>query len=413
MKQPIIYLSANFPKLSETFVYREILGLRAVGVDVRTVSIRPSTDTLGDPALETLRQEAIPVYGSGGRRLLLDAALEMLQHPVRSLCTVGYGIRLAVGEKDVKGLAARLKIGVQALAALALARRLRPLQPGLLHAHMAHVPTTFAMLTARQLGVPFSFTGHAADLFRDRALLLPKLKQAAFVHCISRWHREFYQELCPRPDADYPIVRCGVDPSEFASRAPAEPGTTRLLAAGRLVGKKGFDVLLAALAAPALSDLSWTLTLIGDGPEEEALRAQWQAHPCRDRITLAGAQPNSVVRQAMMSADVFVLPCRVDPDGDRDGIPVVLMEAMMAGAVVVSGDIPSIRELIEHDRTGLFVSPGDAKALTEVLVRLCKNAELRERLAAAARPAAIAEFSLAVNIQRILDNWGGRDSVEP
>jgi colanic acid/amylovoran biosynthesis glycosyltransferase len=404
MKQPIVYLAAHFPKLSETFVYREILGLRAAGLDIRTVSIRPATDQLGDPVLEQLREEAVPLYGAGWGRLLIDACAESFRHPLRTLRLWARSVWLAAREADLRGVTARLKIGVQTCAALALAHRLRPLQPALLHAHMAHVPTTIAMFTARQLGIPFSFTGHAADLFRDRALLRPKLQQAAFVHCISHWHRTFYQELCPRPDADYPLVRCGVDPAEFPPRPAPQSGATRLLAAGRLVGKKGFDVLLTALASPALTAYPWTLTLIGDGPEEDALQAQWQAHPCRDRITLAGAQPNTLVRQAMVAADVFVLPCRVDPDGDRDGIPVVLMEAMIAGAVVISGDIPSIRELIEHNRTGLFVPPGDAEALAGALALVCGNASERERLATAARPAAIAEFSLAVNIQRIMEN---------
>lgn len=404
MTQPIVYIAASFPKLSETFVYREVAGLRAAGVTVHTVSIRPSSDDVGDAALEALKREAIPVYGRGAVRLSAAALVETVSHPLRAIGTLTMAVRLAFGQSDLAGWRARLKVPAQAVASLALARRLRPLRPALLHAHMAHVPTTMAMFTARQLGVLFSFTGHAADLFRDRALLKPKLERAAFVHCISHWHRAFYQTLCPRPDTDFPIVRCGVDPDEFPARRPPADATPRLLAAGRLVPKKGFDVLLEALAEPDLRAAPWTLLIIGDGPEEHALRAQWQRHPCRERIRFAGAQPNTVVRRAMADSDVFVLPCRVDPDGDRDGIPVVLMEAMIAGATVISGDIPSIRELIEDERTGLFVAPGDPRSLAVALARVCGDTAIRERLARAARPAVLTEFALDVNIRRIQDN---------
>ena len=199
MSGPVIYIAAKFPKLSETFVYREVQSLRKAGVDVPVVSVRPPEDEVDDPEVQALRHGVIPVYGSGALRLLSDISLECLCHPLRSLGGLGHAFNLIFFRSDLTGPGARAKVMVQALASLALARRLRPLHPVLLHAHMAHVPATFAMCTARQLGIPFSFTGHAADLFRDRALLIPKLTSAAFVHCISHWHQEFYQQRVPRP----------------------------------------------------------------------------------------------------------------------------------------------------------------------------------------------------------------------
>ena len=399
---PIVYLAAQFPKLSETFVYREVLSLRAAGLPVSTVSVRPSDDVLGDPQLEALRSAAIPVYGAGGAALLKDALRETLARPLASLNLLSWSLRL-MAQPDLRGLSARLKVPVQAFASLALARRLRPQAPRLLHAHMAHVPATLAMFTARQLGIPFSFTGHAADLFRDRALLIPKLKRAAFVHCISHWHREWYQSLVPRPEADYPLVRCGVNPEEFPSPIPS-PGPVRLLAVGRLVPKKGFDLLLEALATPEMLAQNWNLTLIGDGPEAAALQAIAATHPAAERIRLTGALPNHRVRAALAEADLFVLPCRVDPDGDRDGIPVVLMEAMAAGVVVLCGDLPAIRELIEDGSTGRLLPPGAPRPLAAAMAELCASPALRASFLQAAREKILAEFSLAVNTQRIVDN---------
>lgn len=412
MRQPIVYLAAAFPKLSETFVYREVLGLRRAGVAVKVVSLRPAEEVLGEDALEALKAEVIPLYGAGVGRLVADAARESIRHPLRSGGTLGSALWLACTARDLAGCRPRARTGWQAVAALALAARLRPLHPALLHAHMAHAPTTIALFTARQLGIPFSFTGHAADLFRDRALLIVKLRRALFVNCISYWHRAFYQELVPRPATDYPVVRCGVDESEFPARpAPPDPRVTRLLAAGRLVPKKGFDLLFEALAHPLLREVPWRLRLVGAGPEEADLRRRLAAHPCRAQIALLDALPNEAVRREMAAADVFVLPCRVDAAGDRDGIPVVLMEAMAAGAAVISGDLPTIRELIDDGRNGLFVAPGDAAALAAAIHQLCTAPQRRAALAAAGRQAVGAEFALGVNVQRMVDHLESRQLV--
>ncbi len=404
MNGPVVYIAASFPKLSETFVYREVLGLRAAGVDVPVVSVNASSDDMQDAALEALKAEVIPLYGAGGGALARDALGELAAHPWRAMGTLAEGLRLSLTTDDLRGLTARAKTLFQAFASLALARRLRPIRPSLLHAHMAHVPATVALFTARQLGIPFSFTGHAADLFRDRALLAVKLRRAAFVNCISTWHCEFYRQLVPRTDADYPVVRCGVDPAEFPPRVPRTDGVVRLLATGRLVRKKGFDILLEALAAPVLRDLPWQLRLIGDGPERDALQAQAAAHPCAGRICLAGAMANEAVRREMIDADVFALPCCIAGDGDRDGIPVVLMEAMAAGATVISGDLPAIRELIEDGRSGLMVAPGKTDALAAALASLCTDSARRQALAEGGRLAVSREFALGVNIARMVNN---------
>jgi colanic acid/amylovoran biosynthesis glycosyltransferase len=407
----IIYITAQFPKQSETFVYREVLALRKLGVTVHAAGVRPSRDTMGNEALEALKADTIPIYGTGAARVIRDSLAEFFHHPARSSLTLGRAIADAVFQKDAGGPSARIKIPVQAFASLALAHRLRALSPSLLHAHMAHVPTTFAMYTARQLHIPFSFTGHAADIFRDRSLLTAKLKRAAFVNCISLWHREFYQSLCARPEKDYPVVRCGVDADEFEPHSPRGADLT-ILAVGRFVAKKGFDLLLEALADPELKDLSWKLTLVGDGPESARLHQKATNHPAAEKIELTGARSNDEVRAMMSRADLFVLPCRIDPQGDRDGIPVVLMEAMMAGAAVISGDIPSIRELIHSGENGLLVPPGDLKKLTGALIQLCTSSSMRDTFIEEGRKTVEHEFSQRVNAGRILDNLTERKLIE-
>lgn len=397
----VAYIASQLPKRSETFVYRELSALRAAGVEVLAVSLHPPETGLGERLLDELALHALPVYGTGTAALARDALRELAGHPLKAIGTLGQALRDAVRERDL-AWGARLKLLPQALASLALARRLREHRVRHLHAHFAHAPATLALYAARQLGVPFSFTGHAVDLFRDRALLHAKLRRARFVNCISEWHRSFYRTLVARPDQDYPIVRCGVDPTDFApvAHAPNEP--PRVLGVGRLVPKKGFDVLLRAAARLKQEGVRLQVRIAGDGPELAALEALRHELGLDPDVEFPGACANRQVRTWLQTADLFVLPCRVDAEGDRDGIPVVLMEAMACGVCVVSGDLPAIRELVADGITGRLTAPGDVQALAEVLRTLLADPDLRARLARGGQQRVATEFSLEVNVNRML-----------
>lgn len=399
----ILYVASQLPKRSETFVYREILALRAAGETVAVASVHPPERELGDPALDELAAGAVGIYGPGAARLLCDAALEKLAHPVRAIGTFLRALGDAATADDVRA-PGRLKALMQAVAALALARRLRrgPVRIRHIHAHMAHVPATIAMYAARQLGVPFSFTGHAADLFRDRALLRVKLRRAAFVACISRWHRQFYQSLVPRDDAAYPVIRCAVDIAPLPpAPPPGDAGPPLILGTGRLVPKKGFDILLEALALVRGCGRVFRAIIAGDGPQAAALREQCARLGLADCVELPGAVSNRRALALLRSATIFALPCRVDAQGDRDGIPVVLMEAMAAGVPCISGDLPTIRELIADGVSGRLVEPNQIEPLAGALLQLLDNPARREALAAGARRRIDEEFSMPINIARL------------
>lgn len=396
----ILYIASQLPKRSETFVYREVLSLRAAGRRVLAASVHPPERDLGDPQLDALADEAVGIYGPGVGRMLLDAALEKWTHLPRALGTFWQALRDAWRNEDVRGLA-KLKVIWQGLAALALARRIRKLGVTHIHAHMAHVPATMAMYAARQLGIPFSFTGHAADLFRDRALLKPKLERAAFVSCISEWHREFYRTILPRPDDAYPVIRCGVDTGEFSVSARTEAVVPLILGVGRLVPKKGFDVLIQALAKLRAEGVAFRAVIGGDGPEAANLIAMRARHEMSDVIEMPGAMTNARVRAMLAGSGLFVLPCKIDASGDRDGIPVVLMEAMACGVPCVSGDLPAIRELVGHGHTGHLVQPGDAAALAESLKQILADSHLHAAMSAASRARIEEEFSSTVNTARL------------
>jgi colanic acid/amylovoran biosynthesis glycosyltransferase len=394
----VLYVTASFPTLSETFVWNEVLELRRQGVQVRVAGLRAGPTT-ADSLLQSLHAETMVVYCD----LLTNVksiAAEVISHPVRSLRTLGMSVADAF-TSDQHRAADRARKPVQALAAIGFTARLRSLQIRHIHAHMANTPTTIAMYAARQLGIPFSFTGHANDLFVHRSLLSQKLRRCKFVACISRWHQDLYREILPVSEDKLPVVRCGVNTSRAVTAGRPHSSSMRLLSVGRLVPKKGFDVLINALAQlPA--EPAWTCRIIGDGPELSNLGSLIESRGLGERITLSGPASNDQVLAALDEADVFALPCRVDPKtGDKDGIPVVLMEAMAAGRPVISGDLPAIRELVRPLETGLLVEPGSADSLATALRLMMSDNELRRRLADQGRQHVVKEFDRTDNASRL------------
>jgi glycosyltransferase involved in cell wall biosynthesis len=398
----VLYVGGRLPGRSATFVYREVFGLRERGRRVTVASIHPPERDLGDDRLEALAREAVPVYGSGVRALLGDCLRAVRAEPALGLAVLRRALSDAISGRDLS-LARRPRAVWQAMAGLALAQRVRHLGIGHVHAHMAHVPATVGMYAAMYLCATFSFTGHAVDLFAQRTMLYQKLRRALFVPCISLWHRAFYQRIVGRSGSDLPIVRCGVDLEEFspAATAGAAGAVCRVVAVGRLVPKKGFDLLIEAVGMLVREGLDLRCRILGEGPEMATLRRLRIEHGVARQVELQGAASNAAVRRELADADLFVLPCRVDASGDRDGIPVALVEAMACGVCAVSGDLVTIRELIDHDRSGVLVRPGSAAQLAGALRRLIQDPQRRAELARAGRRRVEEEFSLQHNLDRL------------
>jgi len=397
----ILYISGTLPVRSETFVYREILALRDLGLDVATASVHQSAMDLDDGPLAQMARTTTQLYATGPVSLAKDAMIEFFTHPVKSAMTIMHCKIDAFLSADIT-MSRRPKVLWQGLAGMALARRVRKLGISHIHAHMAHVPTTIAMYAAMQLDIPFSFTGHANDIFPNRTLLKEKLKRASFVNCISHWHRAFYNSIAKRPDADYPVVRCGVDTNAYDATPAPRGEHLEVLSVGRLVEKKGFDVLIKAVGEIAKSNgPKIRVTIAGGGPEEAQLQQLVADLPENAEVVLLGDTNNDRVMELMTQADVFALPCRVADSGDRDGIPVVLMEAMARGRCVISGDLETIRELIKDGESGLMIPPGDQPSLERVLVELAKDRDRVDRMGRAARVRIEEEFDLTLNANRI------------
>lgn len=284
-----------------------------------------------------------------------------------------------------------------------------------IHSQWAHAGASVAMYGARLLGTGFSFTGHAADLFRERAALASKIRAAEFIVCISEFHRGFYLSEGADPEKLF-VAYCGIDTTVFSPvlRQRPEGAPVRILSSGRLVEKKGFDVLIEALALLRDRGLAFEAVIAGSGPLEAALRDLVAARSLGERVTITGeALKQEDIPAFMASGDLYVLACQRAPDGDIDGLPQMLMEAMACGLPAVSTRLVGIPDLIADGETGLLVAPEDPEALAGALARLAGDPGLAERLAAAGRRHVLDRFDLATCLDPLLDRYRSRLETAP
>jgi glycosyltransferase involved in cell wall biosynthesis len=390
------YVVSTWPRLSQTFVLNEVLSLEKRGVSVRIFSTK---DPGGEPVHAKLARVRAPVaylsLRGRGRAILGSHARLARGRPGAYARTLLRALRY--GRPDV------LRRFLQAGHLADLVRR-DPVTH--LHAHFATAPALVAMFAHDLVGVPYSFTAHARDIYVDTppALLRAEMEAAQAVVTVSEYNRQYLLGRSPHVNGKVRCVECGLDLSEFRFRWPraADPGPPIILAVARLVEKKGLGDLILAADMLRSQGHRFRVQIIGDGPLRQALERRVAEHGLRDDVTLLGAQPHEIVRAAYDRAAVFVLPCVVAGDGDRDGLPNVLLEAMASGLPVVSTAVVGIPDLIASERDGLVIPPNDAGALASALARLLVDPPLRDRLARAARDKIEARFSIDRSAEQLL-----------
>jgi glycosyltransferase involved in cell wall biosynthesis len=252
------------------------------------------------------------------------------------------------------------------------------------------------------LGGTFSFTAHARDIYHtyvspavDDAKRRAKLSEAAFVVTVSDFNAAHLRALCPEAAGRIHRLYNGIDLSLFAPAETAVPG--RIVAVGRLVEKKGFGVLVDACALLKARGLDFECRIIGDGPLQERLSSQIIGLGVADRVSLSGPMPQERLADELGTASIATLPCVITPDGDRDGLPTVLLEAMGKAIPVVTTTVTGGPEIVAEGETGLLCPPDDPKALADALERLLCDPARARTMGAAGRLRAERLFDLTTN----------------
>ena len=375
----VLYVVSLFPCWSETFIVREINALIESGVDVRILSLKSPSETLvQDDAASLMGRVRHP---GSTLRMTRGLLLALFSHPVD--VATAFASILADSWRTPS---------VTAKSFVALARALeqldwlRQFDPQLIHSHWATYPSTAAWALGRILGKPFGFTCHAHDIFIERQLLARKLSDASLAVTISRYNVDWLSRtVWPDAGRKLKVIHCGVDLATSPRTTTLDRDPVSVLAVGRLDPIKGFDTLVDALAILVKRGVQVRCRLVGSGPLHDALLQQVVAHGIEGNIEFCGAQEQTVVRRWMQESALFVMPSRIADDGNRDGIPVALMEAMASGCSVISTFVSGIPELIEDHANGRLVQPGDPCELADAMQALMTDASSRTRMADCAR----------------------------
>jgi len=397
-KGTIAYISHYFPALTQTFVYREIQALEELGWEVKPFSIRRPTKGISEEAAALASRTTYLLPMRPLQSLWRQVRL-FLAHPIRYLRILAHFI-----SRPGETLRSRIHALTHFFGGMHLVPDLKRAGARHFHAHFGRNPATLALAAAEYLGIPFSMTIHARDLFVEPALLRAKLEKAKFVASISEFNRAILLDLAPAAREKVRLLHCGIDLRRFSpARRAREPGRAPVFfAVGRLVPKKGYAYLVEAARILKDRGVPFEVKVIGGGPDHDGLARRIEELGVGGEVKLEGAMPQERLLPLLRDADAFVLPCVLAPDGDQDGIPVSLMEAMAYSIPCVSTRISGIPELIEDGRDGLLVAEKDPVALAGALEALARDPALRERLGVAGRRKVEMSFNLE-NLARDLD----------
>jgi glycosyltransferase involved in cell wall biosynthesis len=381
----VAYVVKRFPRYSETFIVSELLAHEAAGVEIEIFSLRPPNDTHFQDALCRVRAAVHYLPSDGIKALELWQAIEEAGKVCPRLWSE---LASASGEEPC-----------DVYQALLLAREVVLRGIGHLHAHFATSPTGVARLAARFAGIPYSFTAHAKDIFHESvrpADLARKLSDASAVVTVSDYNAEFLHRTYGAAAAHVQRIYNGLELPRFAYEDPGSRPPA-IVAVGRLVEKKGFADLVQACSLLDGWGRDFVCEIIGTGPLETELAALIDRHGLRGKIVLVGPRPQYEIIERIRRASVFAAPCVVGSDGNRDGLPTTLLEAMALGTPCAATDVTGIPEILHDGETGLLIRQNAWADLAVALARLLGDRELRVRIARAARHLIERDFDVRNN----------------
>ncbi len=398
---PVAYIMKRYPRLSETFILNEIRAMERLGAELHIFSLLPPEPPPHHPMVAEVEAPVHVLPPHLGAKLARLARA----HGAAALAAPGrYAGALARACMWSATSRAPLAVWKHFARAGFVADECRRNAIVHIHAHFANTPTSVAQFASLMTGLPFSFTAHAKDLYlTPRRIIARRARAARFVATCTRYNARYLEGVSP--GAAIRLIYHGIDLNTFGAASPGSAGAGRqpplILSVGRLVPKKGFDDLIAACAILREENIPFHLRIVGAGPLKAALAAQIESSGLRDTVTLAGSMTHAELVSLYGQADLFALAPRIEENGDRDGIPNVIAEAMACGVPVIASDVSGIPEMVRHEETGLLVPPRNAAALAGAIKRLLQDRELAARLAANGRALLEREFDLWITTRAL------------
>jgi colanic acid/amylovoran biosynthesis glycosyltransferase len=391
----IAYFTSQYPRATDTFIQREVVGLRQRGFDIRTFSVRrPGSEHDTGPEIVAEKRTTYYLLPVSAARLLYANLATLAKAPRRYLNAL-----LLAWRTRRPGLAGLARQCAYLQEAIILARELRRQQITHVHNHLGDNSGTVTLLSSALTGIGYSMTIHGPHIFFDMThwALREKLRYSRFIACISHFCRSQVMLVSDQTDWDrLKIVRCGVDPTRFPF-TEVRAQATRLLYVGRLAVEKGLAILFDSLRQLLARGYRIELSLLGDGSDRETLH-RLAAHLGIERqVVFVGYANQDRLRQHLLESDIMVLP------SFAEGVPVSLMEAMACGVPVVSTYVGGVAELVQPELTGLLVPPADSTALCEAIARYLDDAGLRSQLSRAARQTVVSGFNLETQLATLAE----------
>ncbi|MCF6290726.1 MAG: glycosyltransferase family 4 protein [Desulfobacterales bacterium] len=392
------YILLWFPKASETFIFNEVNTLRKLGLPVMVFCLYGTRAAGLSPEMEA---------GAGdverlGLPLLKKIFADFLYWWKRDRrCLVK--LLWSVPEKRWRGLEKTAENMWALLCSLHLARRFQEEKIEHIHAPWAGGPATAAWQASLLTGIPFSFTAHARDIYPTDGVLSDKIHNATFVRNISQHNIDYMKKFAGNDMGKIHLTYYGVPLKETGPAPVAMQAPLQLLALGRFVGKKGFDHLIRCCRILLDSGLDFQLTLAGDGPHRKRLKQLARRLGLDKRISFPGFIPHNRVPALLRTADIFLMPSVVHSSGDRDGLPNVLLEAMLHRVPVISTDIVGIPELITNGVNGVLVPEKDPAALARAVRQLAGSRQAALAMAEQGRKVVLNKFDSGRNYQKVMD----------
>ncbi|CAM2057043.1 colanic acid/amylovoran biosynthesis glycosyltransferase [Desulfovibrionales bacterium] len=396
----VVYVSLWFPKPSETFIFREVVCLRRLGTPMRVCSLYGSIRRNLSAEMAAFAPEVDRLGVSGIGRLLASIAWWWRRDAARTqrIFAAMPIARWGNLERTGENLWAYL-------AGFALARRFLTWNIEHIHAPWACGPASAALVAGSLTGIPVSFTARAGDIYPPEADLTRKVSQAAFVRVNTSNNVVYLRGMALESGSDPDKIKLIYNALTLDHRGEAplcmQP-PYRLLAIGRFVRTKGFDVLLDACKLLDDWNFDFRLTLVGDGPWYGRLTAQARDLGLVDRVNFPGFVSHEVITSLFMGCDCLLVPSVIDATGDRDGIPNVIMEAMANRVLVIATDVAGIKEVVHHLETGLLLPQRDPQALAEAIQAFTTDRPLALAMAARGRDFVLANFDQKINCDRLL-----------